>query len=93
MELRILACRALSLRLTFPRYLVLELLAGDLATDQPSEDQDSFIGLTSTIPRRLRRSWRAVDLDIDPVAFERHRLRNSLARKGQGPSKNRPVAD
>ncbi|WP_164555286.1 hypothetical protein [Paracoccus haematequi] len=56
----------LLLRLAFQRDLALELLAGDLATDQPGEGPDSRIGARGIVAARFR----PYDLDADPVAFE-----------------------
>lgn len=85
-DFELLLFRPLLLRPAFQRDLALELLAGDLAADQPGEGPDGCIGARGIASARFR----SYDLDADPVAFGRHRLRKSHARKGQGPSKNRP---
>src|SRR5690606_9513542 len=81
---RILACWALLLYPAFQRQLALELLAGDLAAEQPGEDHDRFVGATAAVPRRFRRGRRSKDLNVDPAAFERHRLQKSHCPEGAG---------
>jgi hypothetical protein len=56
MELRILACRTLLLPPAFQRHLALELLAGDLAAEQPGEGADGCIGARRIVAARFRTS-------------------------------------
>jgi len=61
----------------------LELLAGDLASDQASQRHHGSVFACGIIPVRFR-SGRGCNLDIDPVPLDRHRLQYPMPGKGLG---------
>ncbi|CUX07588.1 hypothetical protein AGR5A_Cc10007 [Agrobacterium genomosp. 5 str. CFBP 6626] len=68
----------------------LELLAGDLATDQASQRHHGSILARRIIPVRFQ-TGQGCNLDIDPVPLDCHRLQKSRARKGAGAMEARNV--
>lgn len=61
----------------------LELLTGDLATNQACQCAKSSIYVSGINPVRFR-SGRGCDLDTDPVPPNCHHLQNPIPRKGLG---------
>ena len=57
------------LRLTFLRNLAFELLAGDLAADQPSEGLDRCVGAGKIVPAHFLSGRGRNSLVADPVPF------------------------
>ncbi len=71
------------LSFAFRCQFTLELLPGDLATDQASQRHHGSVFARRIVPVRFR-AGRGRNLDIDPVPLDRHRLQYPMPGKGLG---------
>lgn len=73
----------MALSFAFRCQFALELLMGDLATDQASQRHQGSVFARRIVPDRFRSS-RGCNLDIDLAPLDRHRLQNPAPGKGLG---------